>query len=205
MINYQNLDVEYDSVIVFDLLSDEERKKHQITESLETFFKQKNAPITAKYLSGKNELLSYFQQLLQEAQQGKNFMFHFVSHGNDSGIGFKHSGEFISWSELTDILTKINEASHNTLVLNLTSCFGLHGIKTVNPFKTGNPFFGLIGYAEKLKILVGKQANEIFYDSVISGLKINQAVDKLQADLNDKKFHCITSQGYSHLKMGNKK
>jgi hypothetical protein len=143
-------------------------------------------------IPSRDELLAYFQELLQEAQQGKNFMFHFVAHGNDSGIGFKHSGEFVSWSELTDIMTEINEASNNTLVLNLTSCFGLHGIKTVNPFDTGNPFFGLIGYAEKLKIKVGKEANKIFYGAVIN--------EKLQVQLNDKNFHCITSQGYSHLK-----
>lgn len=200
MINYQNLDVEYDSVIVFDLLSQEERDKYKVTSLLVELFKKNKTHITVKYFSNKKEVLTYLKKILNEAKSGKKYMFHFVGHGNKKCIAFKHTSEFIAWDELTSILTEINEAFGNTLVLNMTSCFGLHGIKTVNPFSDGNPFFGLIGYSEKLKIKVAKQANEIFYTAVIGGMKINQAVIKLQADLKDKNFHCISSQGYSFLK-----
>ena len=200
MINYQNLDVEYDAVIVFDLLSQEEREKHKISSSLEELFKKNNTHITVKYFATKKEILSFLKKLLNEVKSGKKYMFHFVGHGNKKCIAFKHTSELITWDELTSILTEINEASGNTLVLNMTSCFGLHGIKTVNPFSAGNPFFGLIGYSDKLKVKVSKQANDIFYSSLIVGMKINQAVSKLQADLNDKNFHCISSQGYSFLK-----
>lgn len=200
MINYQCLDVEYDSVVVFDLLSQEERDQYKISSSLEDLFIKNNTHITVKYFVSKQEVLTFLKELLKEVESGMKFMFHFVGHGNKECIAFKHTFELITWVDLTSILSDINVASGNTLVLNMTSCFGLHCIKTVNPFSDGNPFFGLIGYSNELNVEVAIKANDIFYSSLMGGMKINNAVSKLQADLDDKNFHCISSQGYSYLK-----
>ncbi len=199
MINYQNLNVEYDSVIIFDLLSQNERDKYNVSSSLEELFKRNNTYVTVKYFSNKKEIIAYLEKLLADSKSGKKFMFHFVGHGNKQCLAFKHLSESITWEELTTILTEINEATGNTLVLNMTSCFGLHGIKTVNPFSNKSPFFGLIGYDGELEIKAAKQANDIFYSSMFKGFTINQAVDVLKTKMNDKNFHCISSQGFSYI------
>lgn len=201
MITYQTLDVEYDSVVVFDLLSQKEREKHKVSETLQELFKKKGMPLTIKYLSTKKDIVASLNKLLEKVKQGQKFMFHFVGHGNKNCIAFKETSEIITWEELGSLLTQLNEDSGNTLILNMTSCFGLHSIKTVNPFsEDSSPFFGLIGYSEKLKFKAAKSANDIFYTSLFSGMKINQAVSQLHLQMGDKNFHCITSQGYSVLK-----
>ncbi|MEP0711203.1 hypothetical protein [Algoriphagus sp.] len=196
----KKLDVEYDQVVVLDFLSETERRKHQITIELESLFKANRIGIMPVYLNNRNDLESIMNTLIQLAKSGKRFMIHFVAHGNVDGIGFKETAEFISWVDLEPLLISLNKECQNTVVLNMTTCFGLHGIKTVNPFSSDKPFFGLIGYTEKLKIVKGKQANSHFYTSVFNGLQFNEALKALQLQTNDLRFHCITSEGYSFLK-----
>lgn len=200
MIKYNQLDVEYDCVIAFDFLSDEERQSKQIAISLAETFKKMNCCLRVYKLNDGKEFYTILNSLKKEVKSGQKFMFHFIAHGNKDGIGFKHTREFISWDDLEKILTLINSHSENTLVLNLTSCYGLNGIHTVNPFSSDSPFFGLIGYTEKLKSKTSKQANDIFYSAVIKGEKINDALRLVQKSLKDKNFHCITSQGFAYLK-----
>ncbi len=200
MINYQNLNIEYDSVIVFDLLSPVEREIHKISSSLEELFKNNHIDIIVKYLNNKEEILGALEEILALAKTGKRFIFHFVGHGDRDRLGFKHINEFITWHELSPVLAEINESTRNTLILNMTSCFGVHGIKTVNPLSIDIPFFGIIGYSQELGIEAAKQANDIFYSSIFNGMQINQAVNELKTKMNDNNFHCISSQGYSHLK-----
>lgn len=59
-------------------------------------------------------------------------------------IGFKHTAEKITWNSLEDILEQININQIMLLILNMTSCFGIHAIKTVNPFSSDKAFYGLI-------------------------------------------------------------
>jgi hypothetical protein len=199
---YKNLaPTDYDNVIVFDLLSADERKKHDISGKLKNVFEAKGMPVVLiKNLGTGQELETAMQDLLNQAKNGKKFIFHFVAHGNDECIGFKHTGEQVKWEVLGKVLSEINEAAENTLVLNMTTCLGLHGIKSVDFSTSGNPFFGLIGYSDTLPISTGIKANEIFYGHVIDGKQINEAVRLLQNEMNDDKFLCITSQGYNNLK-----
>lgn len=200
MKEYKKLDIEYDQVVVLDFLSETERKKHQITNELESLFNANRIRIMPVYLKNRNDLESILNLLIQLAKIGKRFMLHFIAHGNEDGIGFKETGDFISWNDLEPFLISLNKECENTVVLNMTTCFGLHGIKTVNPFTSNQPFYGLIGYTEKLKIVKGKQANSHFYTSVFNGLQFNEALKALQLQTGDLKFQCITSEGYSFLK-----
>jgi hypothetical protein len=199
MINYTNLDASYDSIVIFDMLSDSERKSNMISEKLETFIKQNKYSAILFKLTTKDELFEKLNNLLDNVKQGKKYMFHFVCHGNIDGIGFKHTNEFIPWKLLEDILVLINLNSNNSLVLNLTSCFGIHAIKTVNPFSSDKAFFGLIGYDGKLQKQLGIKVNERYYKLIMDGYKINDAIKDIVSYFLDDKFKCITSQGYSEL------
>jgi hypothetical protein len=203
-IEYKNLDTAYDKLIVFDLLSNEERENLKITSSLESYFTTNSKPIEVHLLNNKKELHDKFAEIEERAKEGEKFLFHFVGHGNSDGIGFKHTQELVEWKELSSDLSKINLASGNTLVLNLTSCFGLNGIKTVNPFHEDTPFFGLIGFTETLNSKIAKQANEIFYREFFKGISINEILKILKKETSNDNFHCISSQGYSEMKKANK-
>jgi hypothetical protein len=200
MIHYDKLDTEYDQVVFLDFLSDQERNKHHITSEIVDLFQKNNIGARSEYLSNSSDLTNILESLKTQANSGYKVMLHFIAHGNESGVGFKHTGEFISWEDLENALTELNKATDNTLVLNLTSCFGLHGIKTVNPFSSDNPFFGLIGYTKKLNIKLSKSVNNQFYSSIFNGAPFNEAIKQLQRSTGDLGFQCITSQGYSYIK-----
>lgn len=199
-IEYKNLEVEYDKIIVFDFLSNQEREKLKITSSLESYFTTNNKPIEVHLLNNKKELHEKFAEIEERAKSGEKFFFHFVGHGNSEGIGFKHTQELVKWKELSSDLSKINIAASNTLVVNMTSCFGLNGIKTVNPFHEETPFFGLIGFTKTLNSKIAKQANEIFYREFFKGTSINEILKILKAETSNDNFHCISTQGYSEIK-----
>lgn len=200
MIEYKKLDVEYDQIVILDLLSDAERTKWKITEELNSVLKAERFSTRILNLSTKQELLDAISQLTIESQAGKRYMLHFVGHGNKDCIGFKHTGELIPWSELEEPLRNLNTAADESLLLNMTTCKGLNTIKAVDHLKGELPFFGIIGYAENLGVKPGINANKIFYLSMANGLQIQEAVEKMKKDTRDDKFHCITAQGYAAIK-----
>ncbi len=85
------------------------------------------------------------------------------------------------------------------LIINMTSCFGINGIKSVDVNKSDSPFFGLIGYEEKLLPARAKLINSHFYQNMIDGFDIPTSVNNVKAELNDSKIYCITSIGYKKI------
>jgi len=73
MINYTELNAEYDSIIIFDMLSDEEREreKDKISEGLESFIKGNKYSVILLNLESKDELLNELKGLLDEVKQGE--------------------------------------------------------------------------------------------------------------------------------------
>ncbi|GGF43755.1 caspase family protein [Echinicola rosea] len=200
MIDYKKLDVEYDQIIILDLLSENERTDWKITEELRDVLKGERFSVHPIYLSNKQELLDALEQLTTQAKAGKRYMLHFVGHGNSDCIGFKHNHELIPWSQLEVPLQNLNKVSDETLVLNMTTCKGLNVIKAVDHMKVEKPFFGIIGYSADLDYCVGISANKIFYLSMSNGIQINKAIEKVKKETGDDNFHCITAQGYSAIK-----
>lgn len=199
-ISYENLSTEFDNIHVFDLLSGHERTSWRISDEIESCFATMPGFVEVHFLSEKLELFDALGHLLMEVKSGKRFIFHFVSHGKDDCIGFKHSGEKIGWDELCSILEAINIAAENTLVLNMSSCLGLHGIKIVDNLTKGSPFFGLIGYSDSIGFDQAIDFNKRFYNYLQQGYQINDAIRMIQNDTNDPKYLCISSQGYNALR-----
>ena len=144
-----SLDISYDLVCCIDCLSDEEQAKYKISQELIEFL----ASIGIKNLSlicpDKKAFIEACSYLKEKAKKSVKFCIHIISHGNKNGIGIKATGEPILWKELGDMLGVINNEMNNGLILNFTSCMGLHGIKITEHIKM--PFFGLVGYSEKIE------------------------------------------------------
>ncbi|MDD4429615.1 MAG: hypothetical protein PHG64_14675 [Paludibacter sp.] len=200
MIEYRKLDVEYDQIVILDLLSDAERTKWKITEELNSVLTTEGFSTRILNLSTKQELLDAISQLTIESQAGKRFMLHFVGHGDDECICYNYSGEDIFWSDLEEPLRTLNTAANESLLLNMTTCEGLNAIKAVDHLKGELPFFGIIGYSDVLYSDDAIVGNRIFYLSMANGMQIQEAIEKVKKDTGDDKFHCITAQGYAAIK-----
>jgi hypothetical protein len=198
--DYCNLHVEYDKIIIFDFLSPRERSIYKLSEDIKDYFANMPGLVVVHKLSGKVQLFKILNNILSDAQNGQNFFFNIIAHGNKKCISFKHLEVRIYWTELAEILSKINHATENTLVLNMTTCFGLHGIKMIEDLPKDNVIFGLVGYSQKIKFVVAKALNKLFYKYLKSGIEINEIIKKVRMESKDTKYHCLTSQGYKALK-----
>lgn len=204
-IKYTTLAIELDFVAIIDCLSDDERSKFQVTSQLEADLKEKEIGYATCLCKNKAHVIKFLEELLQKAKDGHKFCINFVSHGNEDCIGFKPSMEQLDWSELSPLLEGINTELAGMLLLNMTSCSGLNGIK-VNDFKIENfPCYGLIGSANKLKMADAKSINKKFYHKLFDGLDINAIIPQIQAEVEKDTqrknvIYCITSQGYEFIK-----
>jgi hypothetical protein len=110
---YKELSTNWDSVIILDFLSKEERNNNDISGKLQKVLQDNGYNSTPYYLENKEDLFYCLNNLEKEAKNGKRYCLHIVAHGNSDGIGFKHTKEFVSWSELGNHFVNLNEACEN--------------------------------------------------------------------------------------------
>src|ERR1017187_3609552 len=146
--NHTPLEATYDLVAIIDLLSDQERSDFHVAIDLQAFLSGLQVPWKYLKCGNRDAFFQSISHLAQLADEGKKFCIHLISHGNRDGIGLKTTNEFIAWKDFGDSLRQLNRKVAGTLIVNMTSCFGLHGIKAVDLSEDDLPFFGLIGAAE---------------------------------------------------------
>lgn len=133
------LDTYYDYVGIVDGLSFYERQKHGITTNLSGLLRAAQLPVKEEQVNNKQDLLCALKGFLEDAQNGKRFMIHFVAHGNESGI--KVGSDIVEWSWLKPHFQKINSATNHTLLLNMSTCKGLYGAN-ISDGSGEHPFLG---------------------------------------------------------------
>ena len=196
----KKLDVTWDKVVIIDCLLEKERNDWQITEDLMQFLASIGMNQESYSCDNKKAFKKACLKILVLAKKGCNFCLHIVAHGNQDGILISTSNESISWIELEKILNETNSAMNKQLLLNMTSCKGLYGIKIADKLNS-KPFFGLIGYADDLYVCLGKLINEMFYSGIANGTPIEKNIAEIQDKLDIKsKLSCISTQGYNIVK-----
>uniref|UniRef100_UPI00313C80FD hypothetical protein n=1 Tax=Yersinia enterocolitica TaxID=630 RepID=UPI00313C80FD len=198
MINYQNpeLNTHYDYVGIIYGLSGEERVNFGITTELSNFLRNEKLPVVDKLVNTKQEMLDALNLFLIDAKSGKRFMLHFVAHGNEDGILI--GDEFITWDVLRTTLQDINMATKGTLLLNMSTCKGLHGVKIV-PASGEYPFFGLIGAKNDLDVSDALNANKIMYRKWLDDLPVQQIVPETNKEIGKDVLFNISSEGFRKL------
>lgn len=196
----QNLDTEYDQVFFIDCLPEDEYNDWRISQDLMKFLADNGVVQTASICRTKKLVIATLQHLLKIAHIGTKFCLHIVSHGDKTGLWVKTTGEDIFWTDFTKLLEQINKAMGGTLLVNMTSCLGLHGIKIVDENSDNYPFFGLIGYSDDLEVDRGKEINRQFYTKIMDGKEVQVAVSELRKELKDDKLYCMSSQGFKIIK-----
>ncbi|MGI8633853.1 MAG: hypothetical protein ACR2KZ_00480, partial [Segetibacter sp.] len=106
-------------------------------------------------------------------------------HGTEEGLWIEETNEDIYWVELRAVLQELNNKLKNTLILNMSTCKGLHGMKIVDETAKEYPFFGLIGCYRDLYIPEAKLANEMFYTKLLEAKDIKDIVPEIQAKFKD--------------------
>ncbi|ELW4651740.1 caspase family protein [Escherichia coli] len=197
-IKYDNpeLDVNYDYVGIVDGLSCDDRKEFGITTELGNLLRSAQLPVKEALVNTKQELLDALSTFLKDAMNGQRFMLHFVAHGNEKGIQI--GTDFVTWDILRPHLQEINAATERTLLLNMSTCKGLHGVKIVG--RIGEyPFFGLIGAKDDLYVIDALNANKIMYCKWLDNLPVQKIVPETNAELGKNVLFNISSEGFRKL------
>jgi hypothetical protein len=196
----QNLDTEYDQVFFIDCLPEDEYNNWKISQDLMKYLADNGVVQTSSICRTKKLVIATLHHLHKIANGGTKFCLHIVSHGDKTGLWVKSTEEDIYWEDFTKLLERINQAMGGTLMVNMTSCLGLHGIKMVDESSEHYPFFGLVGYSDDLEVDKGKEINKQFYKKIMEGKEVQEAVTELRNELNDDKLYCMSSQGFKIIK-----
>lgn len=201
-IKYQELSVDLDFVVIIDCLSENERKVWAITAQLQKDLEDLEINIVTGLFKDKSKLLKFLSELLSKAEAGSRFWITIISHGNQKCIGFKESGELVPWIDLAPYFQKINNALENSLVLNMMSCFGLHGIKMADIKNELFPCYGLLGSGRELSPSNAKLINKKIYEKISQGKSIDNLIPEIQNEIKketgeENVIYCISSKGYS--------
>jgi hypothetical protein len=199
------LDTEYDLVFIVDSLSDSERTDFRISEDLMQFLSNNGIRQLRALCSNKRMVLDAIEYSRILAKTGLKFCLQIVSHGTEEGLWIDQTGEDILWVELTQRLSELNTELSDTLIINMTSCKGLNGIKIVDEKSERLPFFGLVGCPRDLWTDEAKLVNEKFYNKLLEAKDISSIVAEIQTELaalgkTDVIFG-ISSKGYKTIKM----
>lgn len=194
------LDVEYDSVGIIDSLTDSERSRWKISEKLMDFLASNGIRQKCANCSTKQGFFDSLEFFGKKASKGKLFCLHFVAHGNREGLGISATGEHIQWGEFRAALTRLNQTMNERLVLNLSSCKGIHGISVVDPVLRETPFFCLVGPKRNILVQDAIRVNEMYYAKQMQGLEIPQAVEEINRVFGAEILYSMSSEFYKKVK-----
>lgn len=193
------LDVEYDFVAIIDCLSEKERSKWNLANDLMDYLAYLGIEQEQSKCDNKKMFLSSMKYFLTRASNGEKFCMHIISHGNKNGIGFKNPIKMILWDEFRKFLYNVNGAMGGKFIVNMTSCFGLHGIKIIDLSLSNFPFFGLVGPSIKIGFKEVKELNKLFYLKQTEGKGIPKVISELNKENGKELLYSITSQGYQTI------
>ena len=197
-----SLEASYDFLGIVDGLSEAERTKFQITDEINSLFITEELKTRTALVNSKKELVDEMEKFFKNAEAGERFILHFVSHGNEHGIGA--GTDFVAWDTFIPILQRIHEATDETLLLNMSTCKGLYGTKIVPP-EGQYPFFGLIGAKTDLVVTDALKANKIMYKKWIEGKPIQQLIPETNTEMGKDVLFNLSAEGYRKLTSGGNK
>lgn len=197
----KRLEVEYDFVAIIDGLPSVEREKWKISSNLTRFLDSQGIERKLLLCEDRRMFDEKMKCLEALAKAGKKFCLHIVCHGNKEGIAINKSPtEMIEWEVFSERLQTINESMEQNLIINLTSCYGLHGIKIVNENSTINPFFGLVGPSQEIEFRRAIEINELYYSLQLNEREIQEIVREINKKYKEELIYCISADGYREIK-----
>lgn len=198
------MDVEYDLVFILDCLSQCERDEYRISEDLMIFLAGQGIEQLQAKCQNRNMVVDAFSYMEKIAQSGLKFCLQIVSHGTEKGLWIEETNDDIFWDELSAKFESLNSKLDNSLIVNMSTCKGLNGIRIVDENADKLPFFGLIGCNRDLYIDEAMKTNELFYTKMLEEKDISLIIKEIQSEFQKAKsedvIFGISSQGYKIIK-----
>lgn len=188
--------VDCDYIGIIDGLKPTDRIAYGITDALKKLLEGAGIKVGLVEVASKGELLGALVAFRVEAVAGRRFMLHFVFHGNSDGV--QAGSDFVDWNAMAPFFQQLHDATNITLILNMSTCQGVHGVKMVANMGA-YPFFGIIGAKQELVVQDAINANRIMYSKMINGVPIQKLVPETNAELQKEVLYNISSEGFRKL------
>lgn len=184
-----------DTLLVNSLLwirslgADELNPSRRMVEDVEALAATQGFVFEEHVVGDSAEMLALLVDVAARAAAGLRPILHFDCHGSRAdGLLLEPSGDYLSWSALTDALRAINVATANHLCCVFGVCFGLRmsfELRLSGP----SPYYLTIAPEREVSVGVLEDRTAPFYREVFAGGNITRAfADVLAPEL--KLFHC---------------
>lgn len=193
------LDTTYDYVAVVDFLSAQDRKTWRLSQRLLSYLAKQGIEQKWRMCDSREEFSESLLGLASLSRRGLKFLLHFVGHGAPNGLTMP-DGKMASWKYISVLLQKIHPDTMSECVLNMTCCWGIHGVKIAEELDLGGRFFGIIGPAAPISPREGYKINTKVYTKLIASIPINQIIREVNQEFGRSLLFGITSEGYIRLK-----
>ena len=110
------------------------------------------------------------------AENGESFCLHFIAHGDEAGLAIGENQELVPWDKFRSELRSMNDAMSGQMIVNMTSCSGLFGVRIVDPDDPDLPFFGIVGPMQDLEVTDASRLSLEFYCLMHSGKNIAEII-----------------------------
>jgi hypothetical protein len=196
------LDTTYDFVAVIDFLPAQDRKAWRLSQRLLSFLSKHDVEQKSRMCDSCKEFSDSLLGLASLSRRGVKFLLHFVGHGTLDGLSMP-DGKIASWTYIGGFLNKIHPDTMSQAVLNMTCCWGIHGVKMAEQLDPERRFFGIIGPAVAISPREGYKINTKVYTKLIASTPINQIIREVNQEFGRTVLFGITSEGYIRLKVAN--
>jgi hypothetical protein len=176
----RSLDAELDFVSIVDVLPKADIASMRLSQQLASRLSNLNVPHSIRPAWTQSELRRQLNVLTAEARQGRRLLLQFVGHADLDSLRLGES-DAIDWVDLGPLLEGINDAQSQSLLLNMSTCYGLSAVK--GAASATEPFFGVIGTRVKLDPELSVRANGILYRGLVQGTEIPLLVSEANAKL----------------------
>ena len=112
---------------------------------------------------------------------------HLSMHGNRQGVALTDN-TFIGWEELKRCLQPLNNALQGGLLICLSACFSVSGIRMAMFEGNDHPFWGLVGHPDSAEWADAALAYTTFYHRLFKGANVDEAVIAMHAASGDARF-----------------
>lgn len=161
----------------------------RILEDLEGLAATGGFPVFEHAVGDRTELVKMFNELTSSAEQGLRPILHVDAHGTVAdGLLLAPSGERIGWTDVIELLRRLNVATENNLTCVFALCFGLHLYKEVS-LKKAVPAYLFCAPLSEITVGFLEDQTLAFYRKINQTSNVTDAFNATFG-ANMQSFHC---------------
>ena len=161
----------------------------RILEDLQGLATTGGFPVFEYAVSDRTELVKIFNELMSSAEQGLRPILHVDAHGTVAdGLLLAPSGERIGWTDVIELLRRLNVATENNLTCVFALCFGLHLYKEVS-LKKAVPAYLFCAPPSEITVGFLEGQTLAFYRKINQNSNVTDAFNATFG-ANMQSFHC---------------